>query len=145
MPERQTDLSRYRSPSTGDYCTASQYIAEIICQRVANKDKIGALPYKFWNLPKWKKLYIRQVSLANKLVKEYGDDFVRFIKSKSGEWILSLAIKDIKKKFEYFRSTHIKEKPVVEAKEPEEKAVFKSRRSFGSKTIFHKIKEIDNG
>ena len=143
MSKQRTDISKYRSPSTGDYCTAAQYIAEIICQRIANKEKIGTLAYKFWNQPKWKKTYIRQVSLANKLIKEYGDDFVRFIKSKSGSKIISLGMKDIKKKFEMFRSNLTTEKP-IEVKEPQEKAVFTSRRSFGSKTMFSKIKEIDN-
>jgi hypothetical protein len=144
MSKQRTDLSKYRSPSTGDYCTSAQYIAEIICQRIADKEKIGTLAYKFWNQPKWKKTYIRQVSLANKLIKEYGDDFVRFIKSKSGSKIISLGTKDIKKKFEMFRSNLTTEKP-IEVKEPQEKAVFKPRGSFGSKTMFSKIKEIDNG
>ena len=143
MSKQRTDISKYRSPSTGDYCTAAQYIAEIICQRIADKDKIGTLAYKFWNQPKWKKTYIRQVSLANKLIKDYGDDFVRFIKSKSGSRIISLGTKDIRKKFEMFRSNLTTEKP-IEVKEPQEKAVFTSRRSFGSKTMFSKIKEIDN-
>ena len=143
MSKQRTDISKYRSPSTGDYCTAAQYIAEIICQRIADKDKIGTLAYKFWNQPKWKKTYIRQVSLANKLIKEYGNDFVRFIKSKSGSKIISLGTKDIRKKFEMFRSNLTEEKP-IEVKEPQEKAVFTSRRSFGSKTMFSKIKEIDN-
>jgi hypothetical protein len=144
MSKGRTELSKYRSPSTGDYCTAAQYIAEIICQRIADKDKIGTLAYKFWNQPKWKKIYIRQVGLANKLIKKHGDDFVRFIKSKSGNWIVSLAMKGIDERFEKFRSTLTKEKPITEVKAPVEKAVFNSRRSFGSKTIFHKIKELDN-
>jgi len=144
MSKERTELSKYRSPSTGDYCTSAQYIAEIICQRIADKEKVGTLAYKFWNNPKWKKTYIRQVSLANKLIKEYGDDFVRFIKSKSGNKIISLGTKDIKKKFEMFRSNLTTEKP-IQAKGPQEKAVFKSRGSFGSKTMFSKIKEIDNG
>ena len=143
MSKERTELSKYRSPSTGDYCTAAQYTAEIICQRIADKDKVGTLAYKFWNQPKWKKTYIRQVSLANKLIKEYGDDFVRFIKSKSGKNIISLGMKDIKKKFEQFRSNLKEEKP-IEVREPIQKATFSTRRSFGSKTVFHKIKEIDN-
>ena len=84
MPKERTDLSKYRSPSSGEPCRAAQYIAEIICQRIANKEKVGTLAYKFWNQPKWKKIYIRQVSLANKLIKDYGDDFVRFIKGSTG-------------------------------------------------------------
>ena len=146
MSKQQTDLKKYRSPSTGDFCTAAQYIAEIICQRIADKDKLGTLAYKFWNQDKWKKTYIRQVSLANKLVKEYGDDFVRFIKSKSGKFIISLGMRDIKQRFEKFRKTL--DKPdsddTIEVKKSE-RLEYKSRQSFGSKTLVQRIKEVDNG
>lgn len=146
MSKQQTDLKKYRSPSTGDFCTAAQYIAEIICQRIADKDKLGTLAYKFWNQDKWKKTYIRQVSLANKLVKEYGDDFVRFIKSKSGKFIISLGMRDIKQRFEKFRKTLDKPDPddTIEVKKSE-RLEYKSRQSFGSKTLVQRIKEVDNG
>lgn len=146
MSKQQTDLKKYRSPSTGDFCTAAQYIAEIICQRIADKDKLGALAYKFWNQDKWKKIYIRQVSLANKLVKEYGDDFVRFVKSKSGKYIISLGMRDIKQKFERFKKTLDKSEPddTIEVKKTEN-LVYKPRQSFGSKTLVQRIKEVDNG
>lgn len=145
MSKQQTDLKKYRSPSTGDFCTAAQYIAEIICQRIADKDKLGTLAYKFWNQDKWKKTYIRQVSLANKLVKEYGDDFVRFIKSKSGKFIMSLGMRDIKQRFEKFRKTLDKSDPddTIEVKKSE-RLEYKPRQSFGSKTLVQRIKEVDN-
>jgi len=146
MSKQQTDLKKYRSPSTGDFCTAAQYIAEIICQRIADKDKLGTLAYKFWNQDKWKKTYIRQVSLANKLVKEYGDDFVRFIKSKSGKFVLSLGMRDIKQRFEKFRKTLDNPDPddTIEVKKSE-RLEYKPRQSFGSKTLVQRIKEVDNG
>ena len=75
----QTHINKYKSPSTGDFCTPAQYIAEIICQRCAKHEKVGTLPYKFWNLPKWKKIYIRQVSLANKLIKEYSNKMQEYL------------------------------------------------------------------
>lgn len=145
MSKQQTDLKKYRSPSTGDFCTAAQYIAEIICQRIADKDKLGTLAYKFWNQDKWKKTYIRQVSLANKLVKEYGDDFVRFIKSKSGKFVLSLGMRDIKQRFEKFRKTLDNPDPddTIEVKKSE-RLEYKPRQSFGSKTLVQRIKEVDN-
>ena len=146
MSKQQTDLKKYRSPSTGEFCTAAQYIAEIICQRIADKDKLGALAYKFGNQDKWKKIYIRQVSLANKLVKEYGDDFVRFVKSKSGKYIISLGMRDIKQKFERFKKTLDKPDPddTIEVKKTEN-LVYKPRQSFGNKTLVQRIKEVDNG
>jgi hypothetical protein len=73
MSKRRTELSKYKSPSTGDFCTPAQYVAEIICQRQAKHEKAGTLPYKFWNKGKWKSIYIRQIGLANKLIKEFGE------------------------------------------------------------------------
>ncbi len=43
----------------------------MICERIALKDKLGALPVKFWNLPKWKKIYMQQLLTANSLLKMY--------------------------------------------------------------------------
>jgi len=74
MSKHRTDLSKYKSPSTGDFCTPAQYVAEIICQRQAKHEKAGTLPYKFWNKGKWKSIYIRQIGLANKLIKEFGEN-----------------------------------------------------------------------
>ena len=71
MTEKRTDLSRYKSPSTGDYCTGAQYIAEMMCQRMAENSNEGSLAYKFWNTNKWKKTYQLQIIAANRLVDEY--------------------------------------------------------------------------
>lgn len=48
----------------------AQYIAEIICERIAAKDK-DQLPVKFWSTEKWKKIFMRQVFAANGLLKIY--------------------------------------------------------------------------
>lgn len=144
MAKKQTDNSRYRSPSTGDFCTAAQYLAEIICQRQANRDKVGTLPYKFWNNSKWKKVYIRQVALANKLVKSYGDDFIRFIKSRSGSKIISLSARNIESQYKNF----LEKNPVREAGTTVlelEKKMYKPRQSFGGKSLFSRLKEVEGG
>ena len=41
MPKRPTEKSRYKSPSSGDYVTCAQYIAEVMCTRMAEKENIG--------------------------------------------------------------------------------------------------------
>ncbi len=98
MTQERTDRSKYKSPSTGEYCTAAQYAAEIMCQRMAENKNEGSLCYKFWNTAKWKKVYIRQVTEANKLVKQYGDEaVVKAILSPSGSKIYSLGFPDIGK------------------------------------------------
>ena len=73
MAKNKSDSSRYKSPSTGDYCTSAQYVAELMCQRMAEKSNEGSLAYKFWNTSKWKKTYQLQVIEANRLTNKYDD------------------------------------------------------------------------
>lgn len=144
--KQQTDVKKYKSPSTGDFCTPAQYIAEIICQRCATHEKAGTLPYKFWNLPKWKKIYIRQVSLANKLIKEYGEEpVIKFVKSSSGKKTISLGARNVKKEIEKIKFTldNSPKRVTIEVIQPEV-AEFKPRKSFGTKTLINRLKEIEN-
>ena len=91
MSKKRTDKSNYKSPSTGEYCTAAQYIAEIVCQRQAEKDNVGTPAYKFWNTEKWKKSYTHQIILANRLVKEYDERaIIKALNSGRGRSIYSL-------------------------------------------------------
>ena len=73
MAKERSDKSRYRSRySPRGYVHAAQYIAELICEKKAQNDK-KELPLRFWELPDWKKYYRYQITLANKLIKEYGE------------------------------------------------------------------------
>ena len=71
MVKKRTENSNYVSPSTGEYCTCAQYIAEIMCTRMAQKENEGTQAYKFWNTKKWKKTYSYQIILANRLIKKF--------------------------------------------------------------------------
>lgn len=147
MSRKQTQVSKYKSPSTGDFCTSAQYVAEIICQKQATHEKLGTLPYKFWNLPKWKKTYIRQVSLANKLIKEYGEEpVIKFVKSKNGSKTISLGARNVKKDIEKIKYA-LDNAPKCDTIEviKIEPLEFKSRKSFGNKTLIQRLKEIENG
>ena len=142
----QTHINKYKSPSTGDFCTTAQYIAEIICQRCAKHEKVGTLPYKFWNLPKWKKLYIRQVSLANKLINEYGEEpVIKFVKSSAGKNTISLGARNVKKEIEKikFALDNAPKRATIEVASVQT-LEFKPRKSFGTKTLINRLKEIDN-
>jgi hypothetical protein len=144
--KEQSDVNKYKSPSTGDFCTSAQYVAEIICQRCATHEKAGTLPYKFWNLPKWKKIYIRQVSLASKLIKEYGEEpVIKFTKSSSGSKTISLGARNVKPEIEKIKFTldNAPKRATIEVVEIEP-VQFKSRKSFGSKTLISRLKEIEN-
>jgi hypothetical protein len=152
MSKQRTEISKYKSPSTGDFCTPAQYIAEIVCQKQAKHEKLGTLPYKFWNLPKWKKIYIRQVSLANNLIKEYGEEpVIKFIKSSAGSKTISLGARNVKQEIQKIKNV-LDNSPVhvtIEVMPIDSKPLeFKTRKSFGIKTLISKLKEIesdDNG
>lgn len=58
----------YSSPTTGNKCTDSQYLAEFIMLRYAERRGI-ILPFKFWNTKEWKKQYVIQKIAADALKK----------------------------------------------------------------------------
>lgn len=97
MAKSRSEKSKFKSPSTGDYCTAAQWLAETMCQRVALKNNEGSLAYKFWNTDKWKKTYAWQVVCANRLINQFCEEtVVSFIRDNT--WILSLGIKTLPNK-----------------------------------------------
>ena len=75
MARQRSKASRFKSPSTGEYCTVAQYIAEILIQRKAEADNKGSLAYKFWNKTQ-KKNYTRQVQAVSTLIGKFGESAV---------------------------------------------------------------------
>lgn len=73
MVKERSDKSKYTSPSTGEFCTCAQYVAELMCTRMAQRKNQGTQAYKFWNTDKWKKIYQFQVILANRLISKYSE------------------------------------------------------------------------
>lgn len=61
----------FTSLNTGQEITPAAYIAEILCERKAKKDGNGTLPKAYWNLPKYKAFFKRQISEAAKLLQGY--------------------------------------------------------------------------
>jgi len=146
MSKQRTELSKYKSPSTGDFCTPAQYIAELVCQKQAKHEKAGTLPYKFWNTPKWKKIYIRQVSLANKLIKEYGEEpVIKFASSKAGSNTISLGARNVRSDIEKikFLLDNAPKRDTIEVIESA-KGSFAPRKTFGSKTLIQRLKEVED-
>ncbi len=145
MSKKRTNKSNYKSPSTGEYCTAAQYIAEIVCQRQAEKDNVGTPAYKFWNTDKWKKSYTHQIILANRLVKKHDERaIIKALKSARGKSIYSLrfpGLEDlIKKEQENLNRSDYKESIDIENVDTSKKP----RRPFGNKSSFSKLRDLDN-
>lgn len=83
----------YPSKYTDKMVGASQYLADEICERIAKKDG-KSLPYKYWNLPQWEKIYLHQVTAAAKLLQECSVVVIMtFLRSVKGRNIYSLGLK----------------------------------------------------
>ncbi len=66
--------SKYIDPDK--LITVAQHLAELMCERMASREKID-LPFKFFNLPKWKKTFLYQVTVANGLLKIYSEEAIK--------------------------------------------------------------------
>lgn len=75
MNKKRTEKKPYCSPTTGEPCSAAQYVAEIVCLRNFKKKKMGDPSFKFWNKAE-KDIYQGQVVTANKLINEFGIEAV---------------------------------------------------------------------
>lgn len=70
MAKQESENSRYESKFGGGFVSPAQFIAEIMCSRMAKKDGYD-LPMQFWKLPAWKKNFMSQVLAANATLKLY--------------------------------------------------------------------------
>lgn len=90
----------YNSDYTSKKVTASQYIAEKMCERYA-KSKGTKLPSNFWYIKEWMTYFKYQTLLANKLIKMYGAEAViQTISDKKLNWVYSLKYPGISKQAE---------------------------------------------
>ncbi len=157
MTQKKDNTKKLKSISTGNLCSAAQYVAEMVCLRKAEKDNKGSLEYKFWNKSKDKE-YQTQVRAAHKLVKKYGEDaLLKYINGPSGRNVYSLGF--LHKSGRYvlilrFVNTGVaKVAKLLEKESKKEKKVIdstveiehKPRKSFRNQsTLFSKIRNIED-
>ena len=67
MANQKTKKCPYLSSYGGGYIRADQWVTEKLCAIIAKKEGCE-LPDKFWNFPKWQKLFRRQVQMASSLL-----------------------------------------------------------------------------
>lgn len=92
----RTDSKPYKSLSSELFVGPADYLAELVCQRKQQKENVGALPIKFWNHPKYKNLYIREVSQARNLLKIYPTiAIIRALEDWKSRYIMSLRNKNL--------------------------------------------------
>lgn len=83
----------YPSKYTDKKVTDAQYLTDFIMERIARQDD-EILPYKYWNLPKWNKIFLRQLGEASKLLATLDcKAVIEFLNSRNGKKIYSLGMK----------------------------------------------------
>lgn len=83
----------YPSKYTDKKIGPSQYLADEIMERIAKKEG-KTLPYKYWSLDQWKKIYLHQVTAAGKLLQECDPvAIMAFLRSVKGRKIYSLGLR----------------------------------------------------
>lgn len=134
-------LSKY---SNGKNVTHAQFITEIICERIAKRNKKD-LHYRFWLSKEWEKQYKGQIGAANKLLEKYdAKDIIDALSSSQGIKIYSLRAPHLCGIID----THISRKPKVQ---PQPKQIERNLLSKGvqnskkPKNIIDILKDIDNG
>jgi hypothetical protein len=84
-----TDI-RYKSLIHGNSVTPSQYLSELMCKRLAEKNK-EKLVDGFWNIARWRVLYKQQIMAANSLLKIYpATVIISTVNRKDFLWVYSL-------------------------------------------------------
>tara|TARA_A100001201_G_scaffold18458_2_gene20943 strand:+ start:10351 stop:10776 length:426 start_codon:yes stop_codon:yes gene_type:complete len=136
----------YKHKTTGQECNAAQYIAEMVCLREAEKQRVGRPAYALWNTDKWQKKFKSQVTKAYGLLKKYSDKaIINALNSQRGKNIYSLRVKFlepiIKKEQEAIDKLEAKE---IKEVKYEDNTLQKPRKGFGKKTLFSKLEGLDN-
>lgn len=65
MAKNRTLKSCYESRYGGGWITAAKRLAEMACERAAGDNTLGS---RFWMRPPWDKVFIREVTFANRLL-----------------------------------------------------------------------------
>ena len=144
MARQRSEVSRFKSPSTGEYCTVAQYIAEILIQRKAEADNKGSLTYKFWNKTQ-RKNYTRQVQAVSTLIGKFGEPAVFDYIINTNRRVYSASPKWVKEAVEQHRLV-LDRRPKQENKVTEESRdniESQPRKTFGKKTLFSKLRSTD--
>jgi hypothetical protein len=155
MTQKKPNDQRYKSISTGQPCSAAQYMAEMVCIRRAERENKGSLGYKFWNTGD---LYQIQVRVAHKLIKKYGEKAIlHYLNSPSGKNVYSLGFLHKSKKFvlalDFVKAGIEKSKKITDAEQNKPKKVteklegkYKPRKSVpNKKSLLSKIRKADGG
>lgn len=99
MPPERTDhskyLSKYAPPGEQLFIRGDQYLAELMCERQALRDKVYLKP-KFWNEPAWTKEFRLQLKHAKYYLNLYSITAVlAALKHRKAAKLFSLGLKSV--------------------------------------------------
>ncbi len=108
MAKQYSQKTRFQSKYTDKevFITDHQYLAELMCEKIAYRDKL-TLTYKFWNLPRWRHVFILQCKHAASLLEDFRvfdiiealkDARCRKVYSLGARYILDNVITDVVKR-----------------------------------------------
>lgn len=137
---------RYPSKySNGKSVTAAQYITELICEKMAKKDKKD-LHYRFWVTPEWEKYYRNQIASAHALLKKYSDTAViRALNNPKTEKIYSLRAPHLPAIIEQEQHRLDNENQTLsKVYDRPENVSFRDAQTIKRNNIISKLKDLDN-
>lgn len=144
MGKKRTEKSKYPSRySPNGWVHAAQYVTELICEKKA-KTENKELPLKFWELDEWLKFYKYQITLANKLIKQYGEHVIISALNDKRMWkTYSLRSPFLKNVIEEYKD----KKEIAEKIAKSVEYNFSEKKTFESsnrkKSIISKLKDLE--
>ena len=156
MAKNQSEASPFKSRFSGpeeNWLTPAQYLAENMVARQAKKDGTD-LPIKFWEIERWKRIFLLQVRHATSLLKLYDiNAIIKALRSKRGKNIYSLGAKFIDPLIRVEQERLDRHEEVIELKsqndpkpvEPpsdEPKELKAPRPAFVQNTTLSKLKDL---
>jgi hypothetical protein len=135
----------YTSRYTDRKITAAQRIAEIVCEKLADKEK-KVLTDKFWNKPEWEKVYKQQLYLANSLLKLYSAEaIIAALRDKRAYDVYSLGADFVLDKIFQEEQAKIDNREANMIAPPEQELVKElPRQPVKKKSIYSKLMRLDD-
>ena len=158
MTQKKENIQKFRNLSTGEPCTAAQYVAEIVCLRKREKENKGSLEYKFWNKSQ-KDEYQTQIRVANKIIKKYSTEaLLHFLNSPKGKRTYSLGFlhsskkfvlvskyvdKGVSESFAFLQEQSQKPKKIIEIEDGG--LTYKPKERKSTNSLLNKLRKAQNG
>ena len=143
MAKNRSNKSRYPSRySPNGWVSAPQYITELVCEKKAQKEK-KELPTKFWEIKEWCKYYRYQITIANKLIKEFGEEPVIAALRDNRCWSTYSLRSPFLKKIIEEKSKEVIERPANTEYNIKDSEEVKHKTNNTKKSIISKLRDLD--